>query len=112
MIIVINSDFIKNRIVELRLKKGVSEYEMSLALGKNRGYIQGISSGKALPKMREFLSICEYFNITPTMFFDNETHNPILIQMIFDGVMELNGEEHEKDLELLLAIIQRLIGEK
>lgn len=54
--------FIRSRITELRLKKGVSEYQMSLALGQNRSYIQAISSGRALPSMKQFLNICEYFD--------------------------------------------------
>lgn len=36
-----DEEFIRNRITELRLKKGASEYQMSLALGQNRSYIQG-----------------------------------------------------------------------
>ena len=43
-----DEEFIRNRITELRLKKGASEYQMSLALGQNRSYIQGISSGRSL----------------------------------------------------------------
>ena len=50
-----DEEFIRNRITELRLKKGASEYQMSLALGQNRSYIQGISSGRSLPSMDEDL---------------------------------------------------------
>lgn len=50
-----DEEFIRNRITELRLKKGASEYQMSLALGQNRSYIQGISSGRSLPSMAQFL---------------------------------------------------------
>jgi len=102
----INDDFIKNRITELRLKKDVSEYQMSLDLGNNKGYIQAISSGRALPSMREFLSICEYFNITPKQFLDDEMENPILINQINDKIKNLK----EDDLKILLGIINR-IGE-
>ena len=38
-----DEEFIRNRITELRLKKGISEYQLSLELGQNRGYIQAIS---------------------------------------------------------------------
>lgn len=55
-----DEEFIRNRITELRLKKGASEYQMSLALGQNRSYIQGISSGRSLPSMAQFLKICDY----------------------------------------------------
>lgn len=42
-------DFIRNRITQLSLKKGVSEYQMSYDLGHSRGYIYNFSSGKSLP---------------------------------------------------------------
>lgn len=32
--------FLRDRITQLRLQKGVSEYQMSLDLGHSRGYIQ------------------------------------------------------------------------
>ena len=43
-----DEEFIRNRITELRLKKGVSEYQMSMELGQNRSYIQAISSGRSM----------------------------------------------------------------
>ena len=60
--------FIANRITELRLKKNVSEYQMSLDLGRNKSYIQSLSSGRNNPTMENFLEICEYFEITPAQF--------------------------------------------
>ena len=57
--------FIGDRITELRIKKNVSEYQMSLDLGKNKSYIQSISSGRSLPTMENFLEICEYLEVTP-----------------------------------------------
>ena len=38
-------EFIRNRITELRLRRGVSEYQMSYDLGHSRGYVYNISSG-------------------------------------------------------------------
>ena len=40
------AEFISNRITELRMNKGVSEREMSLALGRSHSYI-----------MKKFLSL-------------------------------------------------------
>ena len=34
-----DEEFIRNRITELRLKKGVSEYQMSMDLGQNKNYV-------------------------------------------------------------------------
>lgn len=46
-----DEQFLRDRISQLRMKKGVSEYQMSLELGHSRGYIQNISSGKSLPSI-------------------------------------------------------------
>ena len=97
------AEFIRNRITELRLLKNVSEYQMSLDLGHSKSYIQGISSGKALPSMNEFIAICEYFKISPRDFFDDGTSNPMLMQKLLDKTKSLR----DSDVELLLNIIDR-----
>lgn len=97
--------FIRERITQLRLKKGISEYQMSYDLGHSRGYIYNISSGKALPPMKEFLSICEYFEITPQQFFDVSIQTPELIQKAIDGMQKLD----ESDMLMLLGFINRLL---
>lgn len=50
-------DFIRQRIEEFRNKANVSEYQLSLNLGRSKGYIQSISSGRSLPSMNTFLDI-------------------------------------------------------
>jgi len=97
-------EFIRNRITQLRLAKGVSEYQMSYDLGHSRGYVYNISSGKALPPLKEFLTICDYFDITPQQFFDDTTQHPDLVQQALDGIKQLEKE----DLLLLLNLIERL----
>lgn len=97
--------FIRERITRLRLKKGVSEYQMSYDLGHSRGYVYNISSGKALPPMKEFLAICDYFEITPQQFFDEGSTNPELIQKAISGISRLD----ESDLLMLLGLINRLL---
>lgn len=96
--------FIRDRITQLRLRKGVSEYQMSYDLGHSRGYVYNISSGKALPPMKEFLAICEYFDLTPQQFFDEGTNNPELIQKAISGMKKLN----EDDLLMILGLINRM----
>ena len=97
-------DFVKDRITTLRLKKGVSEYQMSYDLGHSRGYIYNISSGKALPPLREFFVICDYFGLTPQQFFDESTQNPIQLQQALEGMKHLSPE----DMQLVLQLIERL----
>ena len=64
----LNKDFVRKRITALRLIKGVSESQMSLALGHGRNYIHNIATGKYLPTMASLMQICEYFEITPNDF--------------------------------------------
>ncbi len=98
-------DFVRERITQLRIKKGISEYQMSYDLGHSRGYVYNISSGKALPPLKEFFAICDYFEITPQQFFDEKTLNPELIQKAIDGMKQLD----ERDMLMLLGIINRLL---
>lgn len=97
-------DFIRGRITALRLKKGVSEYRMSVELGHSKGYIQSISSGRALPSLQELLYICDYFGITPREFFSEDKQNPMIITRILEKLTEMNDD----DLSLILAIVERM----
>lgn len=63
------TDFIRNRITELRIAKDISEHRMSLELGKSGSYIRGITSGAALPSIKELFNIISYFDMTPSEFF-------------------------------------------
>lgn len=101
-------EFVKDRITQLRLKKGVSEYQMSYDLGHSRGYVYNISSGKALPPLKELFAICDYFDITPKQFFDDSIQNPELIQKAVDGMKRLD----ETDILMILGIINRLLKEQ
>lgn len=98
-------NFVRERITQLRLHKGVSEYQMSYDLGHSRGYINNISSGKALPSMAEFFSICEYFEITPSEFFNTEIENP----QLYTSIVQLASKLDNDDLELTLKNITRLL---
>ena len=62
--------FISDRVTELRIKRGVSESQMSVELNYSKGYIQSITSGRTLPSMEGFLNICDYFHITPQGFWE------------------------------------------
>ena len=103
-----SAEFVRERITQLRIQKNVSEYKMSYDLGHSRGYINNISSGKVLPSMNEFFSICDYFGITPVEFFSTELNNPKATKQITKDIEKLNDE----DLLLIEAMIKRLLNEK
>ena len=100
-----NEDFVRNRITQLRIRKGVSEYQMSYDLGHSRGYVYNISSGKSIPPLRELLAICDYFQLSPQQFFDEDTQFPELMQEALVSLKQLN----ENDLRLALQLINRLL---
>lgn len=99
-----DKNFIAERITELRLKKNVSEYQMSLDLGRNRTYIQSITSGRNLPKMSHFFDICEYLSVTPLEFFSEDLHHIPLYQKASDLLKQLD----EDDLLAVISILNRL----
>lgn len=97
--------FIQDRINELRMKKNISEYQLSLELGHSQGYIQAITSGRNLPSMSAFLDICVYFDITPSEFFDPAVNNPSLIRNIVKDIKKLS----DNDLLLLSTVLKRFL---
>ena len=62
----------------------------------------------ALPPLKEFFAICDYFGLTPAQFFDEGTQNPELIQKAVSGMKQLS----EADLLMLLGLINRLLDTK
>ena len=99
----LNASFIREHITDLRLQKGVSEHRMSLDLGHACSYIHGITSGKVLPSMAEFLSICDYFEITPEYFFRNSSQGGVLLSKLESLLPNLSN----KDLSILIELAER-----
>jgi transcriptional regulator with XRE-family HTH domain len=99
-----NSDYIVKRITQLRLQKGVAEHRMSLELGHSRSYMQGISSGRALPSMSEFLAICDYLEVTPQEFCEEDNTYPKLLQSTISKLKKLS----ESDLQMISDLVNRL----
>lgn len=102
----IDETFIGKRITELRLKKGISEYQMSYDLGHNKNYIRAITSGRSLPSVHGLFQIFEYFDMKPAEFF-----NPEYSQMISTAVEYMEQLDNE-DMLLLLNIIQSFCQKK
>ncbi len=99
-----NLQFIRDRISVLRIKKNVSEYRMSTDLGHSKSYMQSISSGRSMPSLSEFLYICEYLGVTPQEFFDENIHEPQLVQQLY----HLTRNMSEADLKVLINTAERL----
>lgn len=100
----VTESFIRERITELRIKKGVSEYKMSTDMGHSKSYIQSITSGRALPSLGEFIYMCEYLEISPKDFFDQNIIEPPLVRQL----STLTQSMSDKDLLLLINLANHL----
>ena len=98
------ADEVRARITELRMKKGVSEYQMSYDLGHSKSYVNNITSGKSLPSLAKMFAICDYFGIGIGEFFDGSNHVPNRIKRALEGLKTLE----EDDIDLVLDLIARL----
>ena len=104
----IDEQYIRNRLSVLRIRKGVSEYKMSLDLGHSKTYMQSISSGRAMPSWPEFLYMCEYLGTTPKDFFDEELEEPSLSHEL----MELTRHMTKEDIEALISTAKRIVAHR
>lgn len=97
---------LRKRLAQLRVQKGVSAREMSLALGQNTGYISNIESGKTLPSMTGFFYICEYLDISPCDFFDFDTQAPKEASEMMSRLKRLNAVQ----LNHVAAIVEDILS--
>ena len=92
--------FIRDRITDLRLLKGVSEYQMSLDLG----HVRSITSGRTLPSLTELPYICEYLGVSVKDFFDESAPNPTLIREMVLRAEKMDAE----DLTAIIGVMERM----
>ena len=97
-------EFLIERIITLRSQKNVSAREMSLEIGQNESYINRIENKQAFPSMQAFFYICEYFQISPKEFFDDDNFYPIKINEILKELKKLDDVQ----LDTILSVINGL----
>lgn len=88
--------YVRERITDLRVRKNVSEHRMSLELGKSGSYIRGITSGAALPSLRELFNIIDYFDMSPSEFFSGLDDPSSVRTLLRERLLELEDEELKK----------------
>lgn len=87
---------LRERITRLRVQKNVSEHRMSLDLGKSGSYIRSITSGSALPSVRELFNLIAYFDMTPAEFFNGLEPASSPRSGVIEQLLSLDEEELEK----------------
>ena len=56
-------------LARIRVKSGLSAYELSLRIGKDASYIHKVESGKININLKAILEICNVLNIEPIELF-------------------------------------------
>ena len=99
-------EYVRQRITELRIKRNISEYQLSYDVGHSKNYVHNIVTGYSQPSVKELLYLIEALGVTPRDFFDEnvEFSNPFLSRKIMEGIKGMSDE----NLEAVLLIIERL----
>lgn len=96
------------RLVKLRMAKGVSARDMSLSIGQSANYINKIENKKIYPSMAAFFYICDYLGISQKDFFDIEVSNPNQLNDLTASLKKLD----EKTLYCLTVIVKEMTSKK
>lgn len=99
-------EYVRQRITELRIKRNISEYQLSYDVGHSKNYVHNIVTGYSQPSVKELLYLIEALGVTPRDFFDEDVEfsNPFLSKKIMEGIKGMSDE----NLEAVLLIIERL----
>jgi len=89
-------EFVRSRITQLRMERNLSEHRMSLDLDKSGSYIRGITSGAALPSLKELFNIMAYFEMTPAEFFAPLENDGSKYHQICEKLRCVKNEDLEK----------------
>ncbi len=100
-----NKKIFAERVAKLVAKKGLSEYRISREIGQCPTYIGKVASGKIYPSMGAFFTMCEYFGIEPSEFFepnlDKRGRN------LNDTFSQLSDSDKEKVEEIADALLHK-----
>lgn len=96
------------RLSSLRIQKGVSAREMSLAIGQNKNYINLIENGKTLPSMQAFFYICEYLQISPKDFFNFNVESPEKLNSLIPQLEKLS----QSQLETISSLVKEFTSKE
>lgn len=100
-----DKNFIAERITSLRLAKGISEYKLSKDIGKCNNYINKVSSGTITPTWDSLITICDYFGITLSQFFQDESSS---FSLTAEKIQALLPSISEENLTHLLMIMKSM----
>ena len=68
-------EYVRQRITELRIKRNISEYQLSYDVGHSKNYVHNIVNGYSQPSVKELLYLIEALGVTPRDFFGGISAN-------------------------------------
>lgn len=89
------------RVSQLRTQKGVSAREMSLSLGQSESYVNKIENKRTLPSLTGFIYICDYFNLTPQEFFNDNDTSPQKSKELMQEFEKLSPAQADHILQVI-----------
>ncbi len=98
-------NYIGDRITSLRMEKDISEYCLSRGIGKCNNYINKVSSGAIKPSLDTLIAICDFFEISLSQFFAEDTENLSLTAL---KISSLLPKLKENQLKTLLMVIDSM----
>jgi DNA-binding XRE family transcriptional regulator len=103
-VILMDAEFVRDRILELRLKAGISAQNLSVSIGLTENTINKIDRKISYPSWPTFFKICDFFRISAKDFFDTEAPNPARLNELLEEARGLDDET----LEHMIGIARKL----
>lgn len=102
-------ELLVRQLEKYRLKKDISQRELSLSLGQGASYIAKLTNPKSnsYPRMINFFYLCDFFGIHPKEFFDEEKEHPEQIEAMINDLYKLTDTQRAH----IHAIIQDFIAQ-
>lgn len=97
-------EFIKNRVYQIRNSHKISARSLSLDLGMSSEYINQLESGRMSPSLDFIINFCEYFNLSLSDFFDDNTKYPLETKQFIQELNKLTKEE----MSLIYSLLQTI----
>ena len=99
-----------DRLRFLRNERNISAREMSLALGQNESYINKIETCQRSISMSSFFKICDFFDITPAAFFNEDKKSAgYYAKYNTEKLIDLFNKLPEKRADHIYTIMQDLL---
>lgn len=99
-----DKSFIRHRYAVIRNAHKISARKLSFELGQSSEYINQIENGNSMPSIENLLNFCDYFGITISEFFDEQSNYPVEYKAIIQELNKLDSMELNTVMELLKII--------